>query len=507
MRFAALVVAIAFCALTAAAAPALADWTGVGGGPAHLSRSAEPIGGNLYLRWKTSLGAPVQSEPILVGERLFASSIRGRVHALSSRTGDVLWTFTAGGEVRGTLAFDSGIVYAVTFTGQIHALDPTTGRELWRAEAGERVIGSPVAADGKLFVALTNGEVVAYRASSGQQLWRGAVDDLIHATPVYSDGRVFALTVGGSVAGFDAATGERLWVVKLRGTFGREQTGAVAGGKLIVTPNGNWRGGIFALDPETGRELWRWIFWEEENHWSAPAITDGTVYVGNEGGIAALDLETGKLRWYRETARLWQRDRWYKPVMMQPIVAPNRLMAAGYWYHEEGPPRLYAVSRETGYVTETLDVPGQFMSGIAALQGSLYYGSKDGHVYAWGNLSIVVHGKPVTFGYGVEPAIHGNITWLPLRTMAEAVGAHLEWDAATRTATLKRGWSKVEITLDRDTALVNGQPVTLPAKPLIINDRALLPVRFIVESLGGTLRWVPGELRIEIDLPQPEPTI
>lgn len=487
-------------------AAALADWQGLAGGPFHRSAVPDPIHADLYVRWKAPLGAPVQAEPLLIGEQLFAASVKGRIYALSQRNGQTLWSVDAQQEIRSALAYSGGTLFAVTFRGQILALDAASGRELWRAEAGERIIGAPVAADGSLFLALTNGEVIAFDAGTGGVRWRAAVNDLIHATPAYDGNRIFAFTVGGQVAAFDAASGQNLWSVTLRGTFGREQTGTVAGGKLLVSPNGNWRGGIFALDPATGAEVWRWIFWEEENHWSAPATADETVYVGNEGGIAALDLNSGKLRWYRETSRLWHVDRWYKPVMLMPVVAPNQLFAAGYWYHESGPPRLFVLDRGTGVVTKVLDVPGSFMSGLSARDGGLYYGSDDGHLYAYGTVKVTVNGEPVQFG-ALAPVIENGTALLPFRALSEALGAQVGWDPVGRVATVKRMWDKVELQIDGQFTRVNGKSVALDARPRIVNDRLMLPVRLIVESLGGTLKWNEEELLIEIEIGPAGPTV
>ncbi|MEM3873337.1 MAG: copper amine oxidase N-terminal domain-containing protein, partial [Nitrososphaeria archaeon] len=50
------------------------------------------------------------------------------------------------------------------------------------------------------------------------------------------------------------------------------------------------------------------------------------------------------------------------------------------------------------------------------------------------------------------------------------------------------------------TFTVNGSPRTLDSPPIIKNNRTLLPIRAIIESLGGTVDWDPTLKKVEIFL-------
>ncbi|MBQ8836522.1 MAG: copper amine oxidase N-terminal domain-containing protein [Clostridia bacterium] len=87
------------------------------------------------------------------------------------------------------------------------------------------------------------------------------------------------------------------------------------------------------------------------------------------------------------------------------------------------------------------------------------------------------------------PIIRESRTMLPVRFVAEAFGAEVKWDGATSTATLTTADTTIEITIGATTAKVNGVEVTLDAPAFIENSRTYLPVRFVAENLGATVAW------------------
>nr|WP_290439093.1 copper amine oxidase N-terminal domain-containing protein [Paenibacillus sp. GP183] len=49
--------------------------------------------------------------------------------------------------------------------------------------------------------------------------------------------------------------------------------------------------------------------------------------------------------------------------------------------------------------------------------------------------------------------------------------------------------TKVELWIDKETAIVNGSNKMLDVPPTIINQRTMLPLRFVAENLGSKLDW------------------
>ena len=87
------------------------------------------------------------------------------------------------------------------------------------------------------------------------------------------------------------------------------------------------------------------------------------------------------------------------------------------------------------------------------------------------------------------PVIRESRTMLPVRFVAEAFGAEVAWDGATSTATVKTADVEIKITIGAKEAVVNGKTVTLDAPAFIENSRTYMPVRFVAENLGATVAW------------------
>ncbi len=87
------------------------------------------------------------------------------------------------------------------------------------------------------------------------------------------------------------------------------------------------------------------------------------------------------------------------------------------------------------------------------------------------------------------PIIRNARTMLPVRFVAEAFGAEVGWDGKTSTVTVKAAGTTIEIVIGKATAKVNGTEITLDSPAFIESNRTYLPVRFVAENLGATVLW------------------
>lgn len=87
------------------------------------------------------------------------------------------------------------------------------------------------------------------------------------------------------------------------------------------------------------------------------------------------------------------------------------------------------------------------------------------------------------------PTIIKGKTLVPLRAVADAFGASVNWDAGTRTATIILREKTIQITLDKDTAIVNGEVKAIGSKAVNIGGRVMVPFRFIAEALGAKVEY------------------
>ncbi len=89
----------------------------------------------------------------------------------------------------------------------------------------------------------------------------------------------------------------------------------------------------------------------------------------------------------------------------------------------------------------------------------------------------------------VDPVIVNSRMLVPLRQVFEQMGAEVLWDDVTKTATCNLNGTSVKVTLNTPLAQINGEIFELDAAPGVINDRILVPVRFIAEGLGARVTW------------------
>lgn len=121
------------------------------------------------------------------------------------------------------------------------------------------------------------------------------------STPAVADGTLFVPTF--DLEGRDAATGELDW------TFEPDSQASGLGGVTVVDGTAYVLGKlgrplVYAVDVETGDEVWRWDPDpdEVESIRSPPAVAGDAVYLVDEAGTAyAVDGETGDEAWRRPT--------------------------------------------------------------------------------------------------------------------------------------------------------------------------------------------------------------
>ncbi|MBQ2941734.1 MAG: alkaline phosphatase [Clostridia bacterium] len=89
----------------------------------------------------------------------------------------------------------------------------------------------------------------------------------------------------------------------------------------------------------------------------------------------------------------------------------------------------------------------------------------------------------------VAPLITNGRTMLPARFVTEALGGTVSWDGEKREVIIEKEGLKLILTIDKDTAILNGEEVKLDAPAFIENGRTYTPVRFIAEALGAKVSW------------------
>lgn len=111
--------------------------------------------------------------------------------------------------------------------------------------------------------------------------------------------------------------------------------------------------------------------------------------------------------------------------------------------------------------------------------------------YRIGQTSYTVNG--VVHIMDAAPIIINDRTYLPIRYVAEPLGATITWDASLQKVTFIFNGTTVEMIVNSNMARVNGVDTPIAADPaitpLLISDRVQVPVAFVANSLGCDVTW------------------
>ena len=95
---------------------------------------------------------------------------------------------------------------------------------------------------------------------------------------------------------------------------------------------------------------------------------------------------------------------------------------------------------------------------------------------------LYINGR--TLKYDVPPVIKDDRTLVPVRAISESLGADVKWDEATSTVTITRDGKTITLRLDNRTVTVDGKATELDVPPQTMNNRTMVPLRFVSEALG-----------------------
>jgi Copper amine oxidase N-terminal domain len=111
-------------------------------------------------------------------------------------------------------------------------------------------------------------------------------------------------------------------------------------------------------------------------------------------------------------------------------------------------------------------------------------------------IRVYIDGRLVNFD--VPPtSVQGRVL-VPLRGVFEQLGATVDYDARSQHIVAIRGAQTVELTIGSRQARVSGAPRLLDVPAFTINGRTMVPLRFISEALGASVQWIAASQTILI---------
>ena len=78
---------------------------------------------------------------------------------------------------------------------------------------------------------------------------------------------------------------------------------------------------------------------------------------------------------------------------------------------------------------------------------------------------------------------------VPLRFISESFGADVAWIPETRKIEITLGDTKIMMQLDHRDYQINGETKSMDTSPVIREDRTFVPIRFVSEALEKAVYW------------------
>jgi len=405
------------------------------GSPEHSGTYAGAVPTLQTLVWKFKTNGRVISSPAVAGGAVYVGSSDNGLYAIDRATGAQRWRFATRGPVHSSPAVANGLVYVASVDGLFYAVDTATGQSRWTfATRGERrftapgihgaiprtermpdpfdvFLSSPVVSGGTVIFGSGDQHVYALDALTGALKWSFTTGDVVHASPAVANGVVFIGSWDRNLYALDVATGAEKWRYTtgndtvIYNQIGIASSAAVSNGRVFV---GGRDGHFHVVDAATGR-----LIWKHDNRmgWTiaSPAVRGGIVYFPTSDGtrFKALDAATGEVKINLENlavsfsspalvgnlAIYGTSDGWLNAVDVRSGTMSARFQTDGS--KTNGAQYTDSTGRlQTGrmYPDRTLDgmmigmramqTLGSVLSSPVVVDGVVYFGSTDGHLYA-----------------------------------------------------------------------------------------------------------------------------
>ena len=110
------------------------------------------------------------------------------------------------------------------------------------------------------------------------------------------------------------------------------------------------------------------------------------------------------------------------------------------------------------------------------------------HKYNAEEVFVAIDGTKLT-NLSMPPIILNDYTLVPAREVFEAIGASVDWKKDIEQVYITYNDTLIVIPVNSQKAYVNGQSKTLDTEAKIINNKTMIPLRFVTTALGFEIQW------------------
>ena len=104
-----------------------------------------------------------------------------------------------------------------------------------------------------------------------------------------------------------------------------------------------------------------------------------------------------------------------------------------------------------------------------------------------GDISVFINGTRLEFDQ--PPIMENDRVLVPMRFIFESLGSVVTWEEETKTVTAVKGDTKIALQIGSDILYKNGEEIKLDVPAKLFNSRTLVPIRAVSESLEAVVDW------------------
>lgn len=230
------------------------------------------------------------------GETAYAA-MGSHVYAVQVSNGMERWRFPEKPDAKMTFfaaptLTEDGQLIVGGYDRILYSLSPSDGSINWTFEdSQDHWVGSVVAGNDMIFAPSSDYNLYALDMQ-GKLVWKFTAEQALWGQPVLDGTNVYLGSMDHKVYALNMNTGKLVWSSELNGSI----LGALTLGSDGVLFAGTLGDSVYALNTSSGKIIWQQQL--SSRIWSAPAIGNGSMYVGDQAGkIVSLSTDTGKENW------------------------------------------------------------------------------------------------------------------------------------------------------------------------------------------------------------------
>jgi outer membrane protein assembly factor BamB len=354
--------------------------------------------------WSVSAIYPRGPPLVYGGKVLFATY--SNIYALDETTGVELWHSITLNSLTSPMTMTNGRIYIGSSSGYLYCLDAETGQKLWEQQVTSTggIYTSPVVSNGRVYFGTTDDapayNLWALNATTGgyigtpPNLWRYTASKGIWSSPAIDgdiiyfgsdDGKLYAINTSRSLPSLK-------WTYP---TNGRIRCTPTVYGDMVIFGSYYTDHSVFALYKANGTMIWKYQLANQYNIENSLAVTGGIVYItpyqASKAYAIYADATPGNYSENDAGIKKWSQSVPY--YAGEPVIADGKMLFIAS-------PQLYALTASTGGPLWTYTLTSPYEMVVA-----------DGRIFVTGYNTVTCFGSlfpPVTYHYVVHAGVQDH---------------------------------------------------------------------------------------------------